>query len=132
MPNNSGDAIPRSEPFVVSAQSEKTFNSVWLRNINISVPDTSQSNKNRGHIHIECLPYDAEGKEIYKTADNAGAESISIPNRKNGKKSFWQCVDEVPEVKDAMDAIVAAIPALRAWANTPPESPEPPEVPEVP
>ena len=82
-----GDPIPRDEPFVVPASPEQTFDSVWLRSINIFCPNTSEA---------------------------------------NGRKPFWQCVNEVPEVKDAMDAIIAAIPALRTWANTPPPEPDPP------
>ena len=121
-----GDPIPRDEPFVVPARPEETFDSIWLRNINISVPDTSQSGSSEGNIHIECLPFDADDEKIYKTADNEGVEYLSVPNRTNGRKSFWECVNEVPEVKDAMDAIIAAIPALRVWINTPPPPPDPP------
>ena len=72
------------------------------------------------------LPYDGENQKVLVTADNEGVESLNVPNRVNGRKTFWQCVDEVPEVKDAMDAIIAAIPALRTWANTPPPEPDPP------
>ena len=33
-----GDPIPRDEPFVVPASPEQTFDSVWLRSINIFLP----------------------------------------------------------------------------------------------
>jgi|TARA_R110000744_G_scaffold168001_6_gene285590 hypothetical protein len=122
-----GDPIPRDEPFVVPARPEEIFDSIWLRNINISVPATAESGSTEGNIHIECLPYDEAAENIYTTADNEGVEYLNVPNRVNGRKSFWQCVDEVPEVKDAMDAIVAAIPALRTWINTPPPPPDPPQ-----
>lgn len=72
------------------------------------------------------LPYDGSNEKVLVTADNEGVEYINVPSRVNGRKTFWQCVDEVPEVKDAMDAIIAAIPALRTWANTPPPEPDPP------
>ena len=121
-----GDPIPRDEPFVVPARPEETFDSIWLRNINISVPDTAQSGSTQGNIHIECLPYDADDEQIYTTADNEGVEYLNVPNRVNGRKSFWECVNEVPEVASAMDAIIAAIPALREWINTPPPPPDPP------
>ena len=127
MPEILGDPIPRDEPFVVPASPEETFDSIWLRNINISVPATAQSGSTEGNIHIECLPYDADAEKIYTTPDNEGVEYLNVPSRVNGRKNFWECVDEVPEVKDAMDAIIAAIPALRTWINTPPPPPPPPQ-----
>ena len=119
-------SIPRDEPFVVPARPEEIFDSIWLRNINISVPATAESGSTEGDIHIECLPFDADAGKIYTTADNEGVEYLSVPNRINGRKSFWECVNEVPEVKDAMDAVIAAIPALREWINTPPPPPPDP------
>ena len=127
MPEILGDPIPRDEPFVVPASPEETFDSIWLRNINISVPATAQSGSTEGNIHIECLPYDPDAEKIYTTPDNEGVEYLNVPNRVNGRKNFWECVNEVPEVKDAMDAIIAAIPALRTWINTPPPPPDPPQ-----
>lgn len=127
MPDNLGDPIPRDEPFVVPAQSEETFDSVWLRNINIYVPNTAEAEPTQGSINIEMLPYDAENTKVLTTADNEGAEYINVPSRINGRKPFWQMIQEVPEAAAAMDAIIAAIPAIREWANTPPPEPEPPE-----
>ena len=124
-----GDPIPRDTPYVVPARPEETFDSIWLRNINISVPDTATSGTTQGNIHIECLPYDADVERIYTTADNEGVEYLNVPNRANGRKSFWECVNEVPEVAEAMDAIIAAIPALRTWINTPPPPPPSPDPP---
>ena len=118
-----GDPIPRDEPFEVPARPEQAFDSIWLRSINISVPATPQSGSTEGNIHITCLPYDADAGNIYTTADNEGVEYLNVPDQGNGRKSFWECVNEVPEVKDAMDAIIAAIPALREWINTPPDPP---------
>lgn len=124
---NLGDPIPRDEPFVVPASPKETYDSVWLRSINIFAPNTAEASPTEGNINIECLPYDAENQKVLVTADNEGVEHINVPNRVNGRKPFWQCVDEVPEVKDAMDAIIAAIPALREWVNTPPPPEPPPE-----
>ena len=121
-----GDPIPRDEPFVLPASPEQTFDSVWLRSINIFVPNTSEEAPSDGSLNIEMLPYDGDNKKVLITADNEGVEYINVPNRVNGRKPFWQCVNEGPEVKDAMDAISAAIPALRTWANTPPPEPDPP------
>ena len=121
-----GDPIPRDEPFVVPASPEQTFDSVWLRSINIFAPNTSEAAPSEGSLNIEMLPYDGENQKVLVTADNEGVEYLNVPNRVNGRKTFWQCGDEVPEVKDAMDAIIAAIPALRTWANTPPPEPDPP------
>ena len=121
-----GDPIPRDEPFVVPASPEQTFDSVWLRSINIFAPNTSEAAPSDGSLNIEMLPYDGDNKKVFITADNEGVEYLNVPNRVNERKPFWQCVNEVPEVKDAMDAIIAAIPALRTWANTPPPEPDPP------
>ena len=121
-----GNPIPRDEPFVVPASPEQTFDSVWLRSINIFVPNTSEEAPSEGSLNIEMLPYDGDNKKVFITADNEGVEYLNVPNRVNERKPFWQCVNEVPEVKDAMDAIIAAIPALRTWANTPPPAPDPP------
>jgi len=125
MPDNLGDPIPRNEPFVVPATPEETFDSVWLRSINIYAPNTADAAPTEGSINIEMLPYDGDNEKVLITADNEGVEYINIPNRTNGRKPFWQCVNEVPEVAAAMDAIIAAIPALREWANTPPPPPDP-------
>lgn len=121
-----GDPIPRDEPFVVPATPEQTYDSVWLRSINIYAPNTSEAAPTEGSINIEMLPYDGENGKVLVTADNEGVEYVNVPNRVNGRKPFWQCIDEVPEVKAAMDAIIAAIPALRTWATTPPPDPDPP------
>ena len=123
--DNLGDPIPRDEPFVVPATPEQTFDSVWLRSINIYAPNTAEAAPTEGSLNIEMLPYDGENKKVLVTPDNEGVEYINIPNRTNGRKPFWQCIDEVPEAAAAMDAIIAAIPAIREWANTPPP-PEPP------
>ena len=126
MPDNLGDPIPRNEPFVVPASPEETFDSVWLRSINIFVPNTAEADPTQGSVNIEMLPYDAENTKVLTTADNEGVEYINVPNRVNGRKPFWQMIDEVPEAKAAMDSIIAAIPAIREWVNTEPD-PDPPE-----
>jgi hypothetical protein len=118
-----GDPIPRNEPYIVPAKPEQEYDNIWLRQININAPEVNASGNNQGNIQIECLPYNPSGQEIYSTPDNQGVEYINVPNRVNGRKSFWDCVNEVPEVKTAMDAITAAIPALRTWCNTPPPPP---------
>lgn len=132
MPDNLGDPIPRNEPFVVPASPEETFDSVWLRSINIYAPNTAAEQPTEGSINIEMLPYDAENQKVLVSADNEGAEYLNVPSRVNGRKPFWQAVDEVPEVAAAMDAIIAAIPALREWVNTAPPDPNPPQPPPEP
>ncbi len=124
--DNLGDPIPRNEPFVIPARPEETFDSVWLRRINIYAPEINASGNNQGSINIEMLPYDSTNDKIWTTADNEGVEYLNIPSRVNGRKSFWDAVNEVPEVAIAMNSIIEAIPALRTWANTPPPEPEPP------
>ena len=132
MPDNLGDPIPRDEPFVVPARPEETFDSVWLRSINIFVPNTAEANPTEGSVNIEMIPYDSENTKVLVSADNEGAEYINIPSRVNGRKPFWQMIQEVPEAADAMDAIIAAIPAIREGANTAPPEPEPPQPPPEP
>ena len=124
--DNLGDPIPRDEPFVIPARPEETFDSVWLRSINIYAPQINASGNSEGSINIEMLPYDSTNDKIWTSADNQGAEYLNIPSRVNGRKSFWDAVNEVPEVAIAMNSIIEAIPALRTWANTPPPEPEPP------
>ena len=88
--------------------------------------EINASGNNQGSINIEMLPYDSTNDKIWTTADNEGVEYLNIPSRVNGRKSFWDAVNEVPEVAIAMNSIIEAIPALRTWANTPPPEPEPP------
>jgi len=126
MPDNLGEPIPRDEPFVVPASPEQTFDSVWLRSINIFVPNTAEEAPTEGSLNIEMLPYDGDNEKVLVTADNEGVEYINVPSRVNGRKPFWQMMDEVPEAAEAMDAIIAAIPAIREWANTAPPEPDPP------
>ena len=127
---NLGDPIPRSEPYIVPASPKQEFDSIWLRSINLYAPQTNVSGHNQGSINIECLPYNGTSgqEEIWATPDNEGVEHLNVPSRINGRKSMWDCVNEVPEVATAMNAITAAIPALRTWINTvpPPPSGEPP------
>ena len=120
-------AISRSPSFTVPAVSEKSFDSVWVRNINIHCPQLNAEGNDQGNINIELVPYDAtEGSEaIHITVDNEGVEYINIPNRANGRKTFWECVNEVPEVAAAMEAIVAAVGPLKTWAETAPVVEEP-------
>ena len=120
-------AISRSPSFTVPAVSEKSFDSVWVRNINIHCPQLNAEGNNEGNINIELMPYDAtEGSEaIHFTIDNEGVEYINVPNRANGRKTFWECVNEVPEVAAAMEAIVAAVGPLKTWAETAPVVEEP-------
>ena len=120
-------AISRSSAFTVPAVAEKSFDSVWVRNINIHCPQLNAEGNNEGNINIELMPYDAtEGSEaIHFTIDNEGVEYINVPNRANGRKTFWECVNEVPEVAAAMEAIVAAVGPLKTWAETAPVVEEP-------
>ena len=120
-------AISRSPSFTVPAVAEKSFDSVWVRNINIHCPQLNAEGNNEGNINIELMPYDAtEGSEaIHFTIDNEGVEYINVPNRANGRKTFWECVNEVPEVAAAMEAIVAAVWPLKTWAETAPVVEEP-------
>ena len=115
-------AISRSPSFTVPAVAEKSFDSVWVRNISIHCPQLNAEGNDQGSINIELVPYDAtEGSEsIHFTVDNEGVEYVNVPSRTNGRKTFWECVNEVPEVAAAMEAIVAAVGPLKTWAETAP------------
>ena len=109
-------AIPRETPFIVSPTPEKTFDSVWLRNINIHCPQINAEGNTDGHITIELVPYSSEGSEaIYNSSDMEGVETLTVPNPPHASKSFWDSVNEVPEVAEAMGAIIAAVAPLKAW-----------------
>ena len=120
------EPIPRDEPFVVPAKPEETFDSVWLRSINIYVPNTAEADPMGGSVDIEMIPYDGEAEKVLVTPDAEGAEYIRGPNRNRELKGpFWQMINEGPEAALAMNAIIAAIPAIRAWTQEE-QPPEPP------
>lgn len=120
-------AISRSSSFTVPAVQEKSFDSVWVRNINIHCPQLNESGNIEGNINLELVPYDStSGSEsLHVTVDNEGVEYLNVPNRANGRKSFWEAVNEVPEVATAMNAIIAAVEPLKTWAETAPVVEEP-------
>jgi len=120
-------AISRSSSFTVPAVQEKSFDSVWVRNINIHCPQLNESGNIEGSINLELVPYDStSGSEtLHVTVDNEGVEYLNVPNRANGRKSFWEAVNEVPEVATAMNAIIAAVEPLKTWAETAPVVEEP-------
>ena len=97
-------AIPRDEPYVTPPEPEKTYDSVWLSNINIEMSQTE------GRLNIKCLPYDSTTQEL-----NMGLEGGIEYIRTN---DLWKAIAEVPEVMDAMDAITAAVVPLREWIDT--------------
>ncbi len=110
-------AIPRKTPFTVSPTTEKTFNSVWVKNINIHCPQTNEAGNTDGHIQIELVPYsNSEGSEsIYAGSDAGAVETLVVPLPPESAKSFWDAVNEVPEVAAAMNAIITAVAPLRSW-----------------
>jgi len=120
-------AISRSSSFTVPAVQEKSFDSVWVRNINIHCPQLNESGNIEGNINLELVPYDStSGSEtLHITVDNEGVEYLNVPNRANGRKSFWEAVNEVPEVATAMNAIIAAVEPLKTWVETAPVVEEP-------
>ena len=68
--DNLGDPIPRNEPFVIPARPEETFDSVWLRSINIFAPQINASGNDQGSINIEMLPYDSSNDKIWWVSVN--------------------------------------------------------------
>jgi len=116
-------AISRSSSLTVPAIPEKTFDSVWVRNINIHCPQLDAEGNNGGQIHLELVPYDAtEGAEaIHLSLDNEGVEYLNVDGMHDPEKTFWKCVNDVPEVAKAMEAIVSAVAPLKTWIETVPE-----------
>ena len=108
-------AIPRDEPYITPPEPEKTYDSIWLNNINIDITQTE------GRLNIKCLPYDSTNKEINMGLEG-GIEYIHT-------RDLWKAIAEVPEVSGAMDAITSAVVPLRNWIiaqNPPPPSGNPP------
>ena len=122
-------AVSRSPSLSVPAVAEKSFDSVWVRNVNIHCPQLNQSGNLEGSINLELVPYDStSGSEaLHITLDNEGVQYLNVPNRANGRKTFWEAVNEVPEVATAMNAIIAAVEPLKTWAETAPVVEEPVE-----
>ena len=102
-------AIPRDEPYITPPEPEKTYDSIWLNNINIEMTETE------GRLNIKCLPYDANSKELNMGLEG-GIEYIQT-------RDVWKAIAEVPEVSGAMDAITNAVVPLRNWINNPPPPP---------
>ena len=102
-------AIPRYEPYITPPEPEKTYDSIWLNNINIEMTETE------GRLEIKCLPYDANNQEINMGLEG-GIEYIQT-------RDLWKAIAEVPEVSGAMDAITNAVVPLRNWINNPPPPP---------
>ena len=97
--DNLGDPIPRNEPFVIPARPEETFDSVWLRSINIYAPEINASGNNQGSINVEMLPYDSTNDKIWTTADNEGVEYLNIPSRKTEEKVFGMRLTECQKLQ---------------------------------
>lgn len=93
-------AIPNKTPLSLPASDPKTFDSIWLTDVRILAPNTSQ-----GSIRIKYQPFDASTGEI------AGKEHMRIIQT----GELWLAAQEVPEVAAAMQAVFNAVPALEAW-----------------
>ena len=85
---NLGDPVPRDEPFIVPASPEETYDSIWVRSINIYAPNTAEEDPTGGSLSLEMLPYDGVAKKVLITPDNEGVEYINVPARENGRKPF--------------------------------------------
>ena len=102
-------AIPRDEPYITPPEPEKTYDSIWLNNINIEMTETE------GRLNIKCLPYDANNKELNMGLEG-GIEYIET-------RDLWNGIAEVPVVSGGMDAITNSFVPLRNWINNPPPPP---------
>ena len=89
-------------PVVIPPQPEQTFPHLWLSDIVVSAPSTSE-----GMIYIRTLPYNQGTQTIGSNNDQVILQTHQL----------WRAVNEVPEVAAAMFAIFQAIDPLRAWLN---------------
>ena len=92
--------LTNPNPVVIPPQPEQTFPHLWLSDIVVSAPTTSD-----GMIYIKTLPYNQDTKTINKQ----GGEVILQTH------DLWRAVNEVPEVAQAMGAIFQAVEPLRDW-----------------
>ena len=94
--------LTNPNPVVIPPQPEQEFPHLWLREILVSAPSTSE-----GVIYIETLPYNQSTQTI-----GVNDHRVTIETR-----DLWRAVNEVPEVAQAMRAIFQAVEPLRAWLN---------------
>lgn len=94
--------LTNPNPVVIPPQPEKTFPHLWLSDIIVSAPSTSE-----GMIYIKTLPYNQESKTIGSPNDQVILQTHDL----------WKAVNEVPEVAQAMGAIFLAVEPLRNWIN---------------
>jgi hypothetical protein len=87
-------------PVVIPPQPEQVFPHLWLSDIIVAAPTTSE-----GMVYIKTLPYNQEGQVIGNRE-----EAVTIQTH-----DLWRAVNEVPEVAQAMGAIFQAVEPLRAW-----------------
>ena len=92
--------LTNPNPVVIPAQPEQTFPHLWLSDIIVSAPTTSE-----GMIYIRTLPYNQDDKAIGNANDQVILQTHDL----------WRAVSEVPEVAQAMGAIFLAVEPLRAW-----------------
>lgn len=89
-------------PVVIPPQPEQVFPHLWLSDIIVSAPTTSE-----GMIYIKTLPYNQDSKTINKQDGEVILQTHDL----------WKAVNEVPEVAQAMIAIFQAVEPLREWIN---------------
>jgi hypothetical protein len=94
--------LTNPNPVVIPAQPEQTFPHLWLSDIVVSAPSTSE-----GMIYIRTLPYNQGTQTIGSNNDQVILQTHDL----------WRAVNEVPEVAQAMGAIFQAVEPLRAWLN---------------
>lgn len=95
--------LTNPNPVVIPAKPEQVFPHLWLREIVVSAPSTTE-----GTIYLKSLPYNQTSQTIGNAADAVAVQTYDL----------WRAVDEVPEVEAAMTAIFAAVEPLREWINS--------------
>jgi hypothetical protein len=94
--------LTNPNPVVIPPQPEQVFPHLWLSDIIIAAPTTSE-----GMVYIKTLPYNQDNKTIGNPNEQVVLQTHDL----------WAAVNEVPEVAAAMFAIFQAVEPLRTWIN---------------
>jgi hypothetical protein len=92
--------LTNPNPVVIPPQPEQEFPHLWLKEIIVQAPSTTQ-----GMIYIDTFPYNQELQAIGSENDRVILQTHDL----------WRAVNEVPEVAQAMGAIFQAVEPLRSW-----------------
>jgi hypothetical protein len=88
--------ISNTEPVIVPQTEQKTFPHIWIKDIQISAPSSSE-----GYAIFQLCPYNAETQEILDQSKTIFIEDL------------WGKINESPQFQQAMGAIFAAVETIK-------------------